>query len=148
MADHPFYQDLKLSDRSFDVQTSDRAYVDLQTNARGDLQMTAGRDNLVQAIINRLLTRQGELAPLGHPSYGSRLYTLIGEPNNLRSRARADAYIREALGQDSRIAKVTFVTFNPPGRGEERSTLRATIGVQPIGQTPGFSIILPINLEG
>lgn len=148
MADQPFLQDLQITGRTFDVQTSDREFVDLKTDFRGDLQTIGGRENLVQAIINRLLTRQGELAVLGHPTYGSRLYTLIGQPNNLRIRALADAYIREALAQDKRIAEVRFVTFNPPGRGDDRSTLRATISVQPIGQEAGFSIILPINLEG
>lgn len=148
MADHPYLQDLQLTGRTFDVQTSDREYVDLTTNYRGDLQTVGGRANLVQAIINRLLTRQGELATLGHPTYGSRLYTLVGQPNNLRVRALADAYIREALAQDKRIAKVNFVTFNVPGRGDDRSTLKATIGVQPAGQEPEISILLPINLEG
>lgn len=148
MADQPLFKDLRITGRSFDVQTSDREFVDLQTDYRGDLQTVSGRDNLVQAVINRLLTRQGELTVLGHPTYGSRLFTLIGQPNNLRVRALADAYIREALAQDKRIAKVNFVTFNAPGRGDDRSTLQATIGVQPAGQAAEFSILLPINLEG
>src|SRR5690606_10108778 len=41
--------------------------------ARGrDLARASGLDNLTQAIANRLKTRRGELAELGHPSYGSR----------------------------------------------------------------------------
>lgn len=148
MAENPYLKDLKITGRSFDVQTSDREYVDLLTDRRGDLQTVEGRDNLAQAVINRLLTRQGELAALGHPRYGSRLYLLVGEPNNLRVRALADAYIREALAQESRIAKVSFVTFDAPSRTETRNTLKATIGVQPSGNAPAFSILLPINLEG
>ena len=60
--------------------------VDLQTE-RGDLKLVRGRANLAQAVLNRLFTRQGALARLGHPDYGSRLYLLPGEPNNRRTRA-------------------------------------------------------------
>ncbi|MGV2388060.1 MAG UNVERIFIED_CONTAM: hypothetical protein LVR29_06225 [Microcystis novacekii LVE1205-3] len=38
----------------------------------GDLGAIEGQTNLRQAILNRLLTRKGELAKLGHPDYGSR----------------------------------------------------------------------------
>ena len=34
-----------------------------------DLATVGGRKNLTQAIIMRLLTTRGELAPLGHPLY-------------------------------------------------------------------------------
>jgi phage gp46-like protein len=148
MADDIFLKDIKITGRSFDQQASDRDYVDLETNSRGDLATVTGRENLVQAIINRLLTRQGELTLLGHPRYGSRLYTLIGEPNNLRVRGLADAYIREALAQDTRVAKVNFITFDAPTRGYDRSTLRTTISVMPKGGEQAFTIFLPINLEG
>ena len=77
----------------------------------GDVDITIGRDNLVQAIINRLLTRRGELATLGHPDYGSRLHELIGELNNLRLRVLAELYIRDCLAQEIRIEKIRYVYF-------------------------------------
>jgi phage baseplate assembly protein W len=147
MTEDIYHQDIMLTGRGFDQQASDRSQVDLQVAARGDLKTVAGRENLVQAILNRLLTRQGELTTLGHPGYGSRLHTLIGEPNNLRVRGMADAYIREALAQEKRISKINFISFDAPTRGYDRSTLRATLSVQPAGGGNPFTILVPINLE-
>lgn len=147
MADDIYLKDIQIARRRYDLQVSDRDYVDLETSNRGDLALVNGKDNLVQAILNRLLTRQGELKTLGHPRYGSRLYQLIGEPNNLRVRGLADAYIREALAQEKRIAKVNFITFSAPERGADRSVLRATLSVRS-HSGDDFSILLPINLEG
>lgn len=138
--------DIKLSGRGFEQEASDRSYVDLEVSGRSDLATVEGRENLVQAILNRLLTRQGELTALGHPRYGSRLHMLIGEPNNLRVRGLADAYIREALAQESRVAKVNWISFDAPTRGYDRSTLRATLSVQPINNAAPFTIQIPINL--
>ena len=87
-------KDLALTRRQFDVPTSDRETVDLTRTATDDLRTVDGRDNLAQAVINRLLTRQGELAALGHPRYGSRLHELIGEPNNVRIRGKAARLVR------------------------------------------------------
>src|SRR4029079_14551656 len=50
------------------------------------LLTTERRGGVEQAIINRLKTRKGELAPLGHAGYGSRHHELIGEPNVERVR--------------------------------------------------------------
>lgn len=146
MAEEVFKMDIKLSGRGFEQEASDRSYVDLEVSGRSDLATVEGRENLVQAILNRLLTRQGELTALGHPRYGSRLHMLIGEPNNLRVRGLADAYIREALAQESRVAKVNWISFDAPTRGYDRSTLRATLSVQPINNAAPFTIQIPINL--
>lgn len=140
------YTDLRLTRRGFDQLTSDRDYVDLTTALGGDIDTVSGRENLAQAITNRLLTRVGELAGLGHPNYGSKLYLLIGEPNNLRTQARADFYMRQCLEQEKRIEEITFIRFLDPGRLENRSTLRIEVGIKPIGSVDPFSISIPINL--
>ena len=82
--------------------TSDRDPVDLLSAAGGDVQTVTGRENLAQAIVNRLLTRRGELTGLGHPDYGSRLHLLVGELNNARTRGLAELYIRDSLAQEPR----------------------------------------------
>src|SRR3954465_2254572 len=105
------FKDIKLTSRSFDQLTSDREYVSLISGTGGDLDITVGRPDLVQAVINRLLTRLGELTQLGHPDYGSRLHELVGELNNLRLRALAEVYIRDCLKQERRIEKVRNVRF-------------------------------------
>ena len=147
MADDLFFKDLQLTRRSFGHPVSDRDKVDLNASTRRDLSTVSGRQNLVQAIINRLLTRRGELARLGHPNYGSRLHQLIGELNNTRIRGLAEIYIRECLAQERRVAEITDISFKPPSRGIERSVLEVTIGVKPIGEADEFTIAIPINLE-
>ena len=47
-----------------------------------DLARLEGIENLKQALLLRCLTARGELAPLGHRDYGSRLAGLIGEPDS------------------------------------------------------------------
>lgn len=148
MADEIFKKDLQLTRRTWEQQVSDRDYVDLVASRDGDLETVTGRENLVQAIINRLLTRKGELAPLGHPNYGSRLYLLPGELNNLRVRGLADIYIREALAQEYRIAEVLRIAFDSPNRDSRRDTMEVTLVVRPIGDSEPLSLNLPINLGG
>jgi hypothetical protein len=63
-----------------------------------------GLENLAQAVILRLLTPRGELAPLGHPDFGSRLHELIGQENNTARRNLAKLFILEALKLEPRVA--------------------------------------------
>jgi phage baseplate assembly protein W len=140
-----FGKDLRLTRRAFDQMTSDREPVDLLAAAGGDLRTVAGRENLAQAIVNRLLTRRGELAGLGHPGYGSRLHLLVGELNNARTRGLAEIYIRESLAQEPRIQAVVRVAFAPPARGLGRETFSVSITVQPVGGGDDLTLILPLQ---
>src|SRR5687767_6970630 len=67
-----------------------------------DLLNVAGLDALTQAVANRLKTRQGELADLGHPTYGSRHHELMGEPNVQRTRDLIKLYVMQALRDEPR----------------------------------------------
>jgi len=112
-----------------------------------DLNRVYGRKNLAQAIVNRFYTRRGELTKLGHPFYGSRLYLLMGEPNNIRTRKLAELYIRECLEQESRIAEIKEIRFESPSRDlDKRNVLLTTIILQPVGESTDLSIQLAINL--
>lgn len=112
-----------------------------------DINRVDGRKNLAQAIVNRFYTRRGELTKLGHPSYGSRLYLLMGEPNNIRTRKLAELYIRECLEQESRIAEIKEIRFEPPSRDlDKRNVLLTTIILQPVGESTALNIQLAINL--
>ncbi len=137
----------RLREENFKIQsTSDRDWVEL-TFVGGDVEIIAERANLAQAILNRLYTRQGELAQLGHPSYGSRLHELMGELNNTRTRTLAEIYIRECLGQESRIAEITQIVFNPPSRNlDEINTLKVLISVRPVGEETNFTLSISLNL--
>ncbi len=140
--------DIRLTRRSFDAQVSDREPADITTTASGDLATVFGRANLAQAILNRLLTRKGELAKLGHPDYGSRLHTLVGELNNARTQGIAALYIRECLTQEARVEKITGIKFALPSRGVDRSTLEITVSVKPIGTAEDLALTFSLNIGG
>ena len=81
------------------------------------LTAVAGRANLAQALIVRLLTPRGSLAGLGHPDYGSRLGELIGRRNDPGARNLARLYVVEAIGQEPRVAALQALTVaTDPGR--------------------------------
>jgi len=71
-----------------------------------DLDLASGIDNAVQAIVHRINTRRGELAPLGHAAYGSRHHDLIGEPNTEHNRQLVKLFVLQALAEESRIEKI------------------------------------------
>lgn len=71
-----------------------------------DLATLSGTDNLVQALILRVLTPAGALEQLGHPAYGSRLHELIGELNNATNRNRVKMFALQALTAEPRVKEV------------------------------------------
>lgn len=135
------FLDLMLTRRQPGRLVGERERVDLQTD-RQDLAIVEGRAHLTQSLLNRLHTRQGELAQLGHPDYGSRLYQLIGERNNDRTRLRAELYIRECLAKESRIQESVDIVFAPP----DRDGLNAIVTVTPTADLPPLSFNLLLNL--
>ena len=148
MADNLDAFDLRLSRWQVTTLTSDRDLVDLHVTTSRDVATITGTPNLRQAILNRLFTRQGELGALGHPAYGSRLYQLIGELNNERTRILAEVYIRECLAQEARIEVIRHIIFAPPLRGAQRHMLEVTIAVKPINVDADLVVTLALNLAG
>lgn len=95
-----------------------------------DFVRVSGDQNLAQAVIIRLLTPRGELAPLAHSEYGSRLPELIGAPRTETTRNLAKLYVIEALKQERRIAKIVAVSVaDHPG---DRHRIDVAIRVKPI----------------
>jgi hypothetical protein len=78
-----------------------------------DFGLISGRGNLGQAILMRLMTPVGELAPLGHPDYGSRLNEIVGRQNTDTNRNLAKLFILDSLRQEPRIKSVVSVTATP-----------------------------------
>lgn len=129
-----------------DLQLAERANgFDLLPDLRGDLTLAQGNDNIVQALTLRLLVRKGELAQLGQPDYGSRLYELIGEPNNTRTHVKLMAFARSAIEQDPRVKKIEDIqTQVIPG---ERNVVRLTMDIRLITEANPLNLVLDINLE-
>lgn len=109
-----------------------------------DLPTISGRDNLVQAIIIRLLTPQGELADLGHPLYGSRLHEMVGQVNTETTRNLMRLRILESLLAEPRIEKIEQVEVVP--NLTNKSSVDVSMNVLPVGETSTLSIG-PITLE-
>ena len=141
-----YLTDLYLTRRAIGVPSVNLTPVDLE-EAKGDFRLVHGRNNLVQAIMNRLITRRGELASLGHPEYGSRLYLLLGEPDIMRTRLRCELYVREALAGENRIAEILDVRF-PSKPGVNRGVLEIVVVVRPVGGEPPFAVKVGAPIGG
>lgn len=144
-----FGTDLRLL-ANLEQQEDRRRGEDLKTARRRtggiDLEILTGVENLQQALLLRLLTPQGELAALGHRTYGSRLHTLIGEANTETTRNRAKLFALEALQEEPRVAEVLDLRVTArrgdPTRIDVSATLRAA-GVD----TP-INLVFPFFLDG
>jgi hypothetical protein len=109
-----------------------------------DLQTVQGGQNMQQALLLRFLTRQGALAALGHPDYGSRLYTLIGQLNTESNRNKAKLFVLEALAAERRVASVVSVDVTAGAR--DRIDIRVSL-LTITSDTP-LNLVFPFYLGG
>jgi len=127
--------DIRLSLRNHELRpvyivSTARRRIPQQDGFLEDMDLIAGRENLGQAVIIRLLTPRGELAPLAHPTYGSRLHELIGRRNTETTRNLVKLYILESLAAEPRIEKILNITVEP-AQGT-RDTVIVRITVKPV----------------
>ena len=115
----------------------------LMINREGDLGTVGGAPNLGQAIIHRLMTRKGELAELGHAQYGSRLYELVGEPNNERTRELAKMYTKECITQDPRVKEIVKISV----LAVSHDRIDISISLVTIDSEVALNIVFPFYLE-
>jgi phage baseplate assembly protein W len=109
-----------------------------------DLARVSERENLGQALILRLLTPRGSLAPLGHPDYGSRLVELIGRSNDEPTRNLARLYVIEAIGQEPRVTALSALALSvAPGRPD---AIWIELSVTPIDDADPLAIGLEVVL--
>lgn len=118
---------------------------DLNISPTGDLETIGEEYNLAQAIIMRLNTMQGELTDLGHSSYGSRLYELVGEPNNERTRELVRLYALESVARDPRVEEIVGIGVKQLKDDPHRIDIN--ISVKAIGLTSILNIVFPFYLE-
>lgn len=137
--------------RNLERQESRRRGEDLATvrrpeTGRVDLDVVGGVPNLQQALLLRFLTPAGELAPLGHRTYGSRLHELIGEPNTETARNRAKLYALQALGEEPRIAEVLKLEVTTRRQDPTRIDIAAEL--RAVGSDTPFNLVFPFFLDG
>jgi phage baseplate assembly protein W len=141
-------EELYGSDIKLQVMVSKEYYglgADLQVGKKGDLQTVSGRENLGQALMQRLLTRTGELSDLGHPGYGSRLHELIGQPNNQSTRDLVRLYAKECIMQEPRVKDIAEVKVIPVS-GDPHAVI-LDIAVIPIKSNVPMNLVFPYYLE-
>lgn len=109
-----------------------------------DFGVIEGPHNLGQAVLMRLLTPRGELTALGHPSYGSRLFDLVGRPNSTTTRNLVKLAVLEALAEEPRLEPDADVSVSPsPGT---RDRVDIVIRARAVGEAQVVTIG-PISLE-
>ena len=111
-----------------------------------DLETLAGVGNLEQALLLRFMTHVGELADLGHPSYGSRLPELIGELNTETNRNRAKMFVLQALSEEPRVEEVVSVTVSTSPR--DRTRVDVAVSARVLGSDTALNLVFPFFLEG
>ena len=143
-------QDLRLL-RNLQLQTDrdrgrDFATVERAETAEIDLAVWRDEDNLKQALLLRFLTRMGELEPLGHPDYGSRLFELLGRPNTQTNRNRAKLFTLQALMLEPRVEAVKSVQVRT--HPANRNRIDIDIALTPIDSDTVLNFVFPFFLEG
>lgn len=109
-----------------------------------DAGAVVGRANLAQALVLRLLTRQGALADLGHPDYGCRLLELIGELNNETTRNRARLFTIQAIAQEARVKALLDLAVSVVA--EQPDTIRISFSVLPVNDDDPLALSLDVTL--
>lgn len=128
-------------DRGRDLSTIQRPETE-----KFDLEKQSGVDNLKQALLLRFLTQIGELAPLGHPNYGSQLFKLIGELNNETNRNRAKMYVLKALQAEPRVKEVQYIRVTQSRAEPTRMDIE--VQLLPIDSNTPLNFVFPFFLEG
>jgi len=118
---------------------------DLALTPTGDIESVSGDMNLAQAIVHRIRTGTGELTDIGHSTYGSRLYDMIGQPNTERTRELVRNITRECLSQDPRVKEIVSIIVRVPIENLNRVDIDVTI--IPIASTVPLNIVIPFYLE-
>ncbi|MDR5748845.1 hypothetical protein QCE73_37330 [Caballeronia sp. LZ029] len=131
------------------------SHVDLKPTPRAgvmpsavDIGIVQGKAALAQALIMRLMTERGELEGLGHPDYGSRHHSLIGEPNIERNRNLVKLYILECVREEPRVERVVSLEVTLGVGRENRDKVDVRLGVKFKGAPDVTILVLPFSFRG
>ena len=127
-----------------DLQAEERRDVTPRTR---DLGVVSGLANLVQSLILRLKTERGELAALGHPTYGSRHHRLIGEPNTETNRNLLKLYVLECLRQEPRLEAIASLEVRPVEGRERRGEVQVHASLIVKDHPDPLNLVIPFSFE-
>ncbi len=112
-----------------------------------DLSLIEGLPALMQALILRLKTEQGELARLGHPDYGSRHHRLVGEPNTESNRNLLRLFLIEVVQQEPRIDSILRVELRQPEGSRGRDEVEVSLDLQVGGVSAPLNLVVPFSFR-
>lgn len=108
----------------------------LESDEDGDILLISGRENLKQALVNRVIVDRGEL--LFHPNYGCLVRTLLGATRGATATTLAAQYVRATLRVDPRVRQVMSVIATREG-----DQVRVVANVLPIsGQSTKLEAVI------
>ena len=123
-----------------DIKLNSRDDIDL--NFKDDFVIIEGKDNINQAIKNRLRVELGEFGL--HPNYGSRLTSILGKPNTSLLLSEIRMEVRKVLLQEPRVESILSITTKYDD--DDKQKILVGIKYYPIQSTEPLNIIYPIFL--
>ena len=127
------YNENPLETLGKDIQMIDN---DIIISANNDFSVIKFKNNLSQAIKNRLQTILNEMEL--HPEYGSKLSLLLGKPRDEILKSEIASEIRFTLMQEPRIQEILNV--NIEYLADEKDTVKIKLEVLPI------DTVVPMNM--
>lgn len=106
----------------------------------GDIQLSKGKENLGQAISNRLMADEDQYSDF-YIRYGGRLFDHFGDLNHPTIHEYIRIEIEDILRQDPRIKEINECTVNKISSGAVECNLK----IEPIGSDEIISLNLVIN---
>lgn len=116
---------------------------DIQFSQNQDFAVIEGRNNLLQAIISRLLTAKGEYI---ETNYGSEIRKILSLGNLELVKTRLNGYIVEALKQEPRVDKIEKIDITFSGTNSNIANINLTI--LPIYSNVPMNLIYPLFIGG
>jgi phage baseplate assembly protein W len=125
---------------------ADLALVDHADRSHRDVAVARRVRAAEQLLVNRLKTHRGELGPLGHPQYGSRIHELFGQPNVQRTRDLLKLHVLDALRHEPRVAEVLRCDVVELAR--HRDVVRIELDLRLVDLDDPLNLVVPIDLDG
>jgi phage baseplate assembly protein W len=108
-----------------------------------DIAIVDGIENMEQSLKNRIMTRKGELEPLGHPEYGSRHHDLIGQPNTESNRNLVKFHLLECLSHEPRVERVVGARVRTDSG--DRNLVRVEIDLMIVDIPSLINLVIPFS---